>query len=181
MHLAILAIGVKMFLDNFTRLFKQYRFERNIRTILTLTYKYKLIVYSKVFIFAFLYSLGFIIMNIIQISYHMNYFIEGSYYIYYLNVVLELFFAIILSIIFFPLKNSLLYKFKIYYDYDKFNFLAEIKSNEEKSFKIINLTKEKLQKEYLKNEYPLILIEPFTKTNNLFNAPHLHVGIAKRY
>ena len=66
-----------MFLNYFIGLYKQYRFERKIRTILTIAYKYKLIIYSKVFVYTFLYCVGFIIMNFYQINYHINYYFDG--------------------------------------------------------------------------------------------------------
>ena len=90
-----------MFINNFISLYKQYRLERRIRTILTLSYKYKLIIYSKVFIFSILYCLSFIILHIILISSHFNYYGQSINYVYYLNINLELFFIIILAIIFF--------------------------------------------------------------------------------
>ena len=46
---------------------------------------------------------------------------------------------------------------------------------------ISNLNKKKLKDEYLKNEYPLILVEPFTKTNKIFNERFLiHIGLTKK-
>ena len=175
-HLAIMAIGVKMFLTNFISLYKQYRLERRIRTILTLSYKYKLIIYSKVFIFTFFYCLGFIIINIISINSQMEY-PEDFVYIYYLNIALELFFANIFSIIFFPLRNSILYFSEVNYDYNSIKFIAEIKNN--KNIGIDNLNRKILEEQYRKKEYPLVLVEPFSKSDNLFNNSHLHIGIVK--
>ena len=161
-----------MFFTYFISLYKQYRLERRIRTILTLSYKYKLILYNKVFIFTFLYSLGFIIINIIPIKYKIEY-PDMFVYIYYLNITLELFFANIFAILFFPLRNSIFYFFSGNY----IKFIAEIKKN--KNIGINNLNKTILEEEYIKKEYPLVLVEPFTKSDNLFNNSHLHIGIVK--
>ena len=168
-----------MFINNFINLYKQYRLERRIRTILTLSYKYKLIIYSKVFIFSILYCLSFIILHIFLISSHFNYYSQSINYVYYLNINLELFFIIILAIIFFPVRNSLLYYFKVNYDYNSITFVSQIKSSTENNMKISNLELKNLKDKYLKHEFPLVLVEPFTKTNNLFNDVHIHVGIVK--
>ena len=115
-------------------------------------------------------------MNIVQIAYHLNYFADGIYYIYYLNVALELFFAILLAVNFFPLRNSLFYLIEVnYYIY----FTAEIKENKEQNLNINNLSIELLKKDFIKSEYPLVLVEPFSKADNLFRDSHLHLGIAK--
>ena len=149
------------------------------RTILTLVYKHKLLIYTKIFIFALLYSLGFIVMNIFQISCHINQYIDGFIYSFYFNIILEQFLIIILGILFYPIKNSRLYYFQ--FDYNSINFIAEIKKNKEQYMNIGNLNKKKLKDEYLKKEYPLILVEPFTKTDKIFNERFLiHIGLTKK-
>ena len=47
--------------------------------------------------------------------------------------------------------------------------------------KINNLNKKILKDEYLKNEYPLILVEPFTKSNKIYNERALiYIGVTKQ-
>ena len=176
-HLTILLIGVKMFLSNFINLYKQYRLERiRMRTILTLAYKYKLIIYSKVFIFSFLYSLAFIIVKFIQIKYKNVE--DGFLFIYYIDISLEIIFAIILSIIFFPLKHSTYFEIEFHNNINMY-FLSEIKKDKEKNLQINNLNKKNMKEKYLKKEYPLVLLEPYAKTNNFINDCHMHIGIVK--
>ena len=182
-HIIIIVFGVKMFLKNFIRLYKHYRIERTIRTILTITYKYKLLLYSKVFIFCLFYCLGFIVLDLIQIIYKINTYNDGSYYIYYMNVSLELFFNIILNIVFYPISNPLLLRATndlINLDLDNITFMAEIKTKKEIIIGINNLNKKLLKDKYLKNEYPIVLIEPFAKSNNLFNDKNIHIGIVRK-
>ena len=174
--LVIYVIWIKMLLDNFINLYRQYRLERRIRAILTLAYKYKLIIYSKVFIFSFLYSLGFIAMNILQIINHINEYYDGLVYVYYMDVALELFFTILFCIIFFPQNYSLFYFLDLNAN---INFIAEIKTNKEKNLQVNNLRKKRLKEKYLKKEYPLILLEPFTKIDTLLTDCHIHIGITK--
>ena len=166
-----------MFLSNFINLYKQYRLERRIRAILTLAYKFKLILYSKVFFFSFLYSLGFIILKFIQINYFdAN---RGFLFIYIMDISAEIIFAIILAIIFFPRNHSLMIQFEFHNTINIF-FLTEIKKDKEKNLQINNLNKTILKEKYFKKEYPLILLEPFAKTNNFLNACNLHIGIVKK-
>ena len=184
--LIIFVIGIKMFLNNFINFYRQCNLERRIRTILILGYKYKLIIYSKVFIFALLYTLGTIIINIILIFFY-NIKKDDYYYyyhniettnIYYINISIEIFFSIIFSIMFFPNRNSLL----VFLESDiniNIYLLTEIKKDKEKNMQINNLNKNILKHTYYNNEYPLIMLEPFVKTNNFLNGSHIHIGITK--
>ena len=172
-----------MFINNFISLYKQYRLERRIGTILTLSYKYKLIIYSKVYIFSILYCLSFIILHLILVATRFNKYEEyeeSRFYVYCINMGLELFFIIIFAIIFFPLRNSLFYYFEVNYDYNSITFVSQIKSSTENNMKMSNLKPKILKDKYLKHEFPLVLVEPFTKTNNLFNDVNIHVGIVKK-
>ena len=172
-HLVIFVIGIKMLLDKYLNLYRQYRLTRRIRTILTLAYKYKLTLYSKVFIFSFLYCLGFIVINIIQLNYNINKYSNGFEYIYYMDISLEIFFIIIFAIIFFPFNNVSLAVLEA--NINMF-FLSEIKK--EKELKINKLSKKIIEENYIKKEYPLILLEPFAKTDYLLKGYQIHLGIA---
>ena len=118
-------------------------------------------------------------MNIVIIGYHINYYCEGFIYFISLNIALEFFYSIILAIIFFPNKKNL-YFFNISYNYNSIIFFTEIKRKIEKQIKIKNLTKEILEEQYVKKEYPLVLVEPFIKSNNLYNDACIHLGIVKK-
>ena len=178
-HLIIFMLAVKLFFDKFIFLYKQYRLQRRIRRIIkireifTLAYKYKLLIYIKVFIFSILYSLAFIALKIIQISYHINYYYNGVLSIYYMDVSLEFFFILIFAIIFFPLKNSILYFLPVK---SNINFITQIK---EDNLQINNLSKKSLRETYIKKEYPLILLEPFAKVDRLSDDCNIHLGISK--
>ena len=179
-HIAILVFLVKMFLNNYINLYRQYRLERRMRTILTISYKYKLLLYTKIFIFSLLYSLVFIVVNIIKICSHLNYNIYGFIFNYYLNIALEQFFAIILGILFYPVRNSPAYYNQVHYKLNSINFIANIKKKKEKYMRINNLTQKLLKNEYVKSEYPLILVEPFTKNDKIFDKrANVHIGVAK--
>ena len=179
-NITILVFLVKMFLKNFIKLYRQYRLERRMRKRLTLAFKYKLLIYFKICIFSLFYSLGFIVVNIIIIYYHLNYYINGFIFNYYLNIALEQFFSIILAILFYPLRNSKSYFVQVNYDFKRTKFIAEINNRNEKSRKINNLTPKLLKEEYLEHENPLILVEPFAKTDKLFDKRFfVHIGVTK--
>ena len=173
-HTTILIFGIISFLNKFIRLYKQYKFDRRLRTILTLGYRIKVIIYSKVFIFSFLYSIGFIILYFVELSYSINKNVFGFYFNYSINIALEMLFSIVLFVMFFPLKMSFFYFYPIFYDYESVIFLAQIEK--EKNYSISNLKKDIL-KEYQKKEYPLVFINPFAK--NLNEITDAHVGMVE--
>ena len=180
-HIIILVVLIKVFLNNFLNLYRQYRLERRMRQILTITYKYKLLIYSKFLIFTLLYCLGFITMNLIQIFYRINYYVDGFCYTYYMNLGLDLFFCIILITIFYPTRNSKIYNLPIIINNNNLIFFGKIKKRKENEMKFGKLNKNILKQKYLKNEYPLILVEPFAKTDKIFNNnnTHIHIGLTK--
>ena len=188
-HATLLLIGGDMFLKNFMRLYRQYRVERRIRTMLTLMYKYKLLLYSRVIIFSLFYGLGFIALNLFHIFYKINQCSDGFFYIYYMNIALEAFFCIIFGIVFYPVRNpgflhnNINNNININFDliFNNITFIAQIKNTKEKSMRINNLTEKTLKNEYLKKEYPVVLIEPFARTDNLFNEKNFHVGVVRKF
>ena len=177
-HCTILVVTIISFCNNFNRLFKQYKFDRRLRTILTIGYRIKVIIYGKVILFSFLYSIAFILLYLIEMIYSIYLTTFSFYYNYAFNIGLEMFFGILLSIFFSSFKISFLFYYPIYYDYDSLRFSAKIKECKEKEFKISNLKKNMIKNEYQKKEYPLILINPFTKTDNVFKD--FHIGMVEK-
>ena len=191
-NLILFVVGIKIFLKIFINLYRKYRLKRRKRAIATLSYKYKLIIYSKIIIFSFLYCLGFILINIIPIIIDIDddndddneddyYYYHSKrhrkiIYFYYINIAIAILFTIIFAIIFFPINNSLL--LFIGYNSNIF-FITKIKKNKENKMKISKLRKKLIKKCYIK-EYPLILLEPFAKTNNILNGSNIHIGITKK-
>ena len=96
-----------------------------------------------------------------------------------MNISFEILFAMIFAIMFFPVQTSLLFFYESTIHLNMY-FLTEIKKDKEKTMKINNLSKHILKQKYYKKEYPLILLEPFAKTNNFLNDCHIHVGITKK-
>ena len=104
------------------------------RTILTLAYKYKLIIYSKVFIFSFLYSLAFIIVKFIQIKYKNVE--DGFLFIYYIDISLKSF-LLLFYLLYFSLLN-ILHTLKLNFIIILICiFLLKLKKKKKKIYKLI--------------------------------------------
>ena len=170
-YFLLLLYMVKMIKLNGYRLYRQYKLERRLRTLLTITYKIKFIIYLKILIFTFLYCLTFIVFHIILIASKINYYIDGFLYYHLIIIGIESFFTIILSIIFFPSKISIMYYFPVKYDYDSLKFIGEIKQDKKSDMNFSKLTK-KICNKYKQKDYPIALISPFTKTDNPFKDFH---------
>ena len=149
-------------------LYRLFKLERRLRTILYLTYKLKFIIYSKVLILVFFYCFTFIMFHIILISVKIGNYADGLFYYYLIIIAIEIFFLIILYIMLYPNKFSFAYFFRIHLNYENILFIAEIKQEKENDMNISKLTKKIIDKEYESKEYPIALIGPFTKTDQVF-------------
>jgi hypothetical protein len=134
-----------------------------------------IMIYKKVLIFSFLYSCVFIGFQFYKIILLYDY-VDAFYFNYILNVCIELLFVLISMIIFYPQKITGDFIIPNYYHYNNNNnriYNAQI-TNEENKLNISNLNKNILKNEYKKNNIPLILINPFSKSNNAFD--YINVG-----
>lgn len=174
-HMILLIFIIRSFNLKFIPLYRQYKFEVHLRTRLIEIYRTKMIIYGKILLFGFLYSISFIILPFIELIMKININIRVFYINYYFNILIEFFLLIILGILFFPFKISIFYYFPIKYDYDSYNFITEIKEKDENVLNISNLKKNELKNEYQKNDFPIVFINPFIKKDNVFKG--LHIGI----
>ena len=168
-HIVLLLYTIKCIIKRFIPLYNQLLFEQKLKTILVISYKAKLMIYLKIIVFSLLYSIGFLILPIIEMNLSIHYMAQVFYYHYYINVALELFFGSILSIIFFPVKVSIFYYMPIIYDYNSRRILVNInkEENKESNLNISNLSKTLLGKKYIKEKLPIVLMKPFAKSNNI--------------
>ena len=165
MHLVVLLYAIKCMKEKFMPLYRQYKFEKERKTFFTIAYKLKLIIYSKILLFTFIYCLVFIILPFIEIAYSFNKYAEAFLFNYYINASCEMFLCFILSIMFFPFKISFLFYLPIYYDYNSRKFVAKISKEDEKVNNISNLTKKVLKSEKKEN-IPIVLMNPYSDNNN---------------
>ena len=168
-HIVLLIYTIKCIKKRFMPLYYQYLFEKQLRTILAIGYKAKLIIYSKIIIFSLLYSIGFIILPIIEMSFDIHALAMAFYYRYYINVIFEIFLSFFLSIIFFPAKITVFYYLPIKYDYNSRKIIVNIikEENKRSNNNISHLTQRLLNKNYKKKELPIVFMKPFSKINNI--------------
>jgi hypothetical protein len=167
-HIGLLLYTIKSYKSKYIPLIRY-------RNLIILSDKKKIMIYRKVLIFAFLYSCVFIGFQFYKIILLYDY-VDAFYFNYILNGCLELLFVLILMIIFYPQKITGDFIIPNYYHYNNNNnriYNAQI-TNEENKLNISNLNKNILKNEYKKNNIPLILINPFSKSNNAFD--YINVG-----
>ena len=178
-HVAFLIVIFIFFKTKFIHLYKQYLLEKRFGTILSVSYKFKTTIYLKIMIFSIIYCSSFIIMPFIEKIYiKIDNMVENFYLNYLLAICMEMFFSIVISVILSPSEPTLFLFLPIIIDYNKFKFEAKIKEEQKDDLNIANVTQNSLKDEYQGKQYPIILINPFGKTNNVFND--LHVGKIKK-
>jgi len=178
-HVAFLIVIFIFFKTKFIHLYKQYLLEKRLGTILSVSYKLKTTIYLKIMIFSIIYSISFIIMPFIEKIYiKIDNIAENFYLDYFFTICMEMFFSIVISLILSPPEFSLCLFLPIIIDYNRFKFEAKIKEEQKDDLNITNVTQNLLQSEYQGKQYPIILINPFGKTNNVFDD--LHVGKIKK-
>jgi hypothetical protein len=171
-HIVLLLYTFKSYETKYFHLYSQYLFEIKHRSLIFLFYVFKIVIYQKVIRFAFLYSCVFIGFQIYKIIF-LYYYVDAFYFNYVMNGCLELFFVLILVKTFYPQNLTIFYFMPVYYDYNSKIYKVQI-TNEENILNISNLNKNELKKEYKKNNAPLVCINPFSKTNAVFN--NIHIG-----
>ncbi len=148
---------------------KQYLLENREKTILAVGYQIKLKLYLKLMIFSIIYCSTFIIFPFIEKLYiKIDNVVETYYANYFITMILETVFNLILVIILYPKDLTLFFFLPTIFDYNTFKFEAIIKEKYERKLQISNLKPNSLRNKYQERQYPLVIINPFTKTNNVF-------------
>ena len=178
-HATFLVMIFIYFKTKYIHMLKQYLLEKRLGTVLSIGYKIKNVIYVKIMIFSIIYCSTFIILPfILKIYIKIDNVVETFYVNYFITIILELIFNLVLVIILFPQDLTLFYFLPTIFDYNTFKFEVKIKEKNKESLNISNITRNLLKDEYEEKEYPLIFINPFCKTNNVFNG--LHVGLIKK-
>ena len=178
-HCVFLVIIFIFFKKKYIHLLKQYLFEKRLGTVLAISYKIKNNIYIKIMIFSIIYCIAFIILPFIVKNYiKIDEDVETFHINYFITICLELVFNLALAIILFPRDLTLFYFLPTIFDYNTFKMEAKIKKDNEEQLNISNITHKLLKEECQDKEYPLVLINPFCKTNDVFN--NLHVGLIKK-
>ena len=177
-HIALLIYTFRSYETKYLHFYSQYLFEIRLRSLLSQFYLFKIVIYQKVFKFAFFYSCVFIGFQIYKIIFLYD-FADAFYCNYFMNTCLEIILVFILTIMFFPQNLNLLYFIPVFYNYNDYNdynrkiYKVQITKEEDK-LNISNLNKKILKNEYKKNNTPLVFISPFSKSEKVFN--NINIG-----
>ena len=168
-HLVFLLMVWIYFFKRYVHMKKQYSLEEREKTILAVGYKIKINLYLKLMIFSIIYGSTFIVFPFIEkLYFNIDYVVETYYVNYLITICLETVFNLALTIILYPKDLTIYFFLPTIFDYNTFKIEAKIKKRYEDRLKISNLTYDLLKNEYEEKQYPLIFINPFTKTNNVF-------------
>ena len=168
-HLVFLIMIFIYIFKRYVHIKKQYLLEEREKTILAVGYKIKLKLYLKLMIFSIIYSATFIIFPFIEkLYFNIDYVVETYYANYFITMCLETVFNLILAIILYPKDLTIFFFLPTIFDYNTFKMEAIIKEKYKKKLKISNLTVDLMKNEYQEKNYPFVIINPFTKTNDVF-------------
>ena len=164
----LIMIFVYMF-KRYVHMKRQYHLEEREKTILAVSYQIKIKIYLKLMIFSLLYCFLFILMPFIEKLYiGIDNVVEAYYADYFITICLEAIANLALSILLYPRDLTVYYFLPTIFDYNTFKIEAKIKQKYEHKLNISNLTYDLMKDEYQEKKYPLIFINPFTKTNDVF-------------
>ena len=168
-HVVFLVMILVYIFKRYVHMKKQYLLENREKTILAVGYQIKLKLYLKLMIFSIIYCSTFIIFPFIEKLYiKIDNVVETYYANYFITMILETVFNLILVIILYPKDLTLFFFLPTIFDYNTFKFEAIIKEKYERKLQISNLKPNSLRNKYQERQYPLVIINPFTKTNNVF-------------
>ena len=168
-HLVFLIMIFIYIFKRYVHIKKQYLLEEREKTILAVGYKIKLKLYLKLMIFSIIYNATFIIFPFIEkLYFNIDYVVETYYANYFITMCLETVFNLILAIILYPKDLTIFFFLPTIFDYNTFKMEAIIKEKYKKKLKISNLTVDLMKNEYQEKNYPFVIINPFTKTNDVF-------------
>ena len=168
-HIVFLIMILIYIFKRYVHMKKQYLLENREKTILAVGYQIKLKLYLKLMIFSIIYCSTFIIFPFIEKLYiKIDNVVETYYANYFITMILETVFNLILVIILYPKDLTLFFFLPTIFDYNTFKFEAIIKEKYERKLQISNLKPNSLRNKYQERQYPLVIINPFTKTNNVF-------------
>ena len=168
-HVVFLIMILVYIFKRYVHMKKQYLLENREKTILAVGYQIKLKLYLKLMIFSIIYCSTFIIFPFIEKLYiKIDNVVETYYANYFITMILETVFNLILVIILYPKDLTLFFFLPTIFDYNTFKFEAIIKEKYERKLQISNLKPNSLRNKYQERQYPLVIINPFTKTNNVF-------------
>ena len=183
-HLSLLIYTIYCIIKKVLPLINQFTYEQSIRSDLVKCIKFKLIKLSLACITIIAYTSLFLNTPFLDKKYIYKYIDNFSIHFVF-QLFYENLFLIFLAIVFYPTKLPENYFDEVVFNYKKKVFLfANISEKEDKTNKglnISNLTFEKLKKISKKDNYPIVLLNPFTYSKKLLSFNEVHIGIVQPY
>ena len=182
-QIAFLIFFIYCIFKKLVPLYKQLKYEQDIRSELVecLQFKYKLLL--KVYIIFGIHCIWMIISPFIEkeiiYAYLYNYQLQFIFYLFY-----EVSFYLIINLLFIPKTLPLFYYEDIVYHYKTMViYEADIfeKDDEESHNKKLNISKmtsNELKKLSKKENYPIILVNPFASSRDQLIFDHIQLGFA---
>jgi len=168
-HLAFLLMIFIYIFKRYVHMKKQHSLEEREKTILAKGYKIKINLYRKLMIFSIVYSCTFIALPFLEKLYIGIDDVVETYYVNYLiTITLETIFNLALTITLYPKDLTIYFFLPTIFDYNTFKMETKIKKRNEEKLRISNLTYDVLKNKYEEKQYPLVFINPFTKTDQVF-------------
>ena len=166
-------------------LYKQINYEQGIRSELVICLKFKLKKLLKIFIVFGLHCIWIMVIPFIdrKLIYHYiyNYHLHFIFQLFY-----EALFCLGLDIIFIPQELPRFFYDEIVYNYKEIVFLeADIfeeddEESHNKKLNISNLTSDDLKKASKKEDYPIILVNPFASSRDQLLFNQIHIGMIQK-
>ena len=166
-------------------LYKQMIYEQSLRSDLAECLKFKYKRLFKIYVLFGIHSVVIVIAPLIEkeiiYAYFYNYLFHYSFYLFY-----EVSFCLVLNIILIVKQLPANYFNDVVYNHRRLvNLEADIykgddKENHNTELNISNLSSNYLKKISKKDNYPIILIDPFASSKNQLLFNHIHIGIAQK-
>ena len=168
-HIFFVVMIFTYMFQRYVHMKKQYNLEYREKTMLAIGYEIKIKVYLKLMIFSIIYCFFFLLFPFIEKIYMgIDNVVETYYLHYFITIGLESIFNLILALILMPKDLTVYFFLPTIFDYNSFKIETLIKEKLERKLNISNLTYDLMTYEYQEKQYPLIFINPFTKTDNVF-------------
>ena len=182
-HFALLCFTIYCIIKKVIPLGKQANYEQSIRSDLVkcIKFKFRRLLFSSFIMLA--YTIFFLNTPFLDKKYIYHYIDNFNFHIIF-QLFYENIFLIFLVINFYPKKLPINYFDEIVFNYKKIVYLlANISEKQEliKNLNISNLNFQILTKLSKKNNYPLVLVNPYasSKNNSLFK--NVHIGTIQKY
>lgn len=185
-QIVFISFFVYCIIKNMIPLYKQMKYEQSIRSDMVECLKFKYKKLFKIFLILGIHALCIIISPIIETRIIYKYIYNLQLH-YLFTLFIETNFCLGLNIIFIPENLPENFFSEIIYNYKGFVYLEadlfekDDEENHNKKLNISKLTFNDLKKAAKKENYPIILLNPYASSKDQLLFNDIHVGFAQKY